>query len=161
MKTATLGIILRGNKILLGWKKSGEIGTETFNGPGGKCDPVPGENRTETPLECMVREAKEEAGIVLDPEFLEEVAVLTFYAGGEPSFKVHVFRTEVFSGEPKETESMVPEWFDIAEIPYERMLKSDSTWFPRVITTEVPLRANVYYQKKAEGFLYTDFLPSD
>src|SRR4051812_41669810 len=102
MKIATLAIIVKDGNVLLGWKKKGEIGTKTLNGPGGKCE------EGETIVECLVRETKEELDIELTPEALDEIAVITFFAAGEPSFKVHVFRTETFSGEPKETADMVP-----------------------------------------------------
>ena len=40
MKIATLGIITRGNQVLLGLKQGGsEIGDGTLNGPGGKHEP--------------------------------------------------------------------------------------------------------------------------
>ncbi|MCX6787082.1 MAG: hypothetical protein NTY93_00970 [Candidatus Kaiserbacteria bacterium] len=50
MKIATLAIITRGNKILLGLKRNGcEIGDGTLNGPGGKQEPC------ETLVECLMR----------------------------------------------------------------------------------------------------------
>jgi len=153
MKMATLGIITRGNRVLLGLKRGGsEIGDGTLNGPGGKVEVG------ETIKQCLVRETREEVGITLDPRKLEKVAVITFHAGGVPDFKVHVYRTSSFSGIPLETESMVPAWYDINALPVDRMLESDRAWFPKVIRGE-KFRANVYYRERAKGFLKIVFLP--
>jgi 8-oxo-dGTP pyrophosphatase MutT (NUDIX family) len=64
MKIATLGIVLKGGKVLLGEKKKGEIGTGVLSGPGGKLDPG------ETLEECLIRETREELKIELDPASL-------------------------------------------------------------------------------------------
>ncbi len=153
MKTATLGIIMRDKKILLGLKQGGsEIGDGTLNGPGGKQEPG------ETIEECLIREVREEMDILLDPTKIEKIAVITFYAGGIPDFEVHVYRTEHFTGEPQETESMVPGWYDSDPLPLDRMLGSDKMWFPRAIRGE-KFCANVYYRERAKGFLKIDFLP--
>lgn len=153
MKIATLGIITRGNQILLGRKQgSPEIGEGTLNGPGGKQEP------NETIIACLVRETYEELGITLDPAATEKVAIITFYAAGEPSFEVHVYRTSTFTGEPSETESMIPEWHSLENIPYECMLEADPHLFPQILRGE-KFCANVYYREKAKGFVSIDFFP--
>lgn len=155
MKIATLAIIERGDDILFGRKiGSPEIGKGTLNGPGGK------QEAGETILECLIREVLEELGIMLDPARVEKCAIITFHAGGVPDFEVHVYRTNHFTGIPRETESMIPEWHDRAAIPYERMLESDLHWLPQLIKGE-KFNANVYYQERAKGFLNIDFLPFD
>ncbi|MSU74763.1 8-oxo-dGTP diphosphatase [Candidatus Kaiserbacteria bacterium] len=151
MKIATLVIITRGNQVLLGLKKDGsEIGEGTLNAPGGKVE------SGETLLECLVREVFEEVGIELDPLKAERRAIITFHAGGIPNFEVHVYRTSDFIGEPHETKSMVPDWYDIDTLPVYDMLESDHTWFLRAVRGE-KFRANVYYRKRAEGFERIEF----
>lgn len=153
MKIATLGIITQENQVLLGLKRGGsEIGEGTLNGPGGK------QESGETILECLVREVEEEVGIILDPAKAEKVAVITFYTAGVPDFEVHVYRTSHFTGEPRETESMIPMWCNVDTLPIHRMLESDRDWFPLVIKGE-KFCANVYYQERAKGFLEIKFLP--
>lgn len=153
MKIATLGIITRGNQVLLGRKRGGsEIGEGTLNGPGGK------QESGESLIECLVRETEEEVGIVLDQTKVEEVAIITFHSGGVPDFEVHIFRTNDFNGEPRETEHMVPAWYDINNLPLEDMLDSDRAWFPTAIRGR-RFRANVYYRERAKGFMKIDFLP--
>ena len=165
MKIATLAIITRENpvtrkkQVLLGLKRGGsEIGDGTLNGPGGKFDPEQGDR---TNIDCLLRETQEEVMLDLDPAKVEKCAVITFYAAGEPSFEVHIYRSSIFAGEPQETKSMIPDWYDIddiAEIARERMLESDRKWFPKLIQGE-KFNAHVYYREKAKGFLNIEFLP--
>ena len=153
MKVATLAIITQRNRILLGCKQGKpEIGEGTLNGPGGK------QEAGETLLECLIRETQEELDITLDPKKIEKVAIITFYASGVADFEVHIYRTSDFSGEPRETESMIPEWHQINAIPYNRMLESDREWFPKIIAGE-KFRANVNYQERAKGFTDIEYLP--
>jgi 8-oxo-dGTP pyrophosphatase MutT (NUDIX family) len=153
MKIATLALIIKNDFILLGSKQGKpEIGAGTLNGPGGKMEVG------ETPLECVIRETEEEVGIQLIPEQTKKIAIVTFYAEGVADFEVHVFRSYAFTGEPKETESMIPHWFPMTEIPYDRMLESDSHWLPRALAGE-PFSANVYYTTRGEGFQKVEFLP--
>jgi len=152
MKIASLAIITRGDKVLLGLKRGGsEIGDGTLNGPGGKAEPG------ESVLECLVRETEEEVGIVLDPAKAEKTAIITFHAGGVPRFEVHIYRADVFTGEPTETSSMVPGWYDIEDLPLDRMLESDRAWFPQVIRGE-KFRANVFYADGTKDFERIEFL---
>ena len=152
MKVATLAIIRQQDKVLLGLKKKGEIGTQTYNGPGGKVEP------NETPLQCVIRETDEELGITLDAESLEHIAIITFFAAGVPDFEVHVYLTSHFSGTPIETVDMIPEWFSVDNLPLDRMLESDHEWFSKAVAGE-EFRANVYYKQRAADFERIEFLP--
>ena len=154
MKLATLAIIVNetGEQVLLGHKKKGEIGAQTLNGPGGKCEVG------ESLVECVVRETKEEMEIDLFEQDLEKVAVITFYAAGEPDFEVHVFRTQVWGGDPQETADMVPGWYPVDDLPLERMLESDRQWFAKAVAGE-KFVANVYYKHRAAHFEKIEFLP--
>lgn len=53
---------------------------------------------------------------------------------------------------------MVPEWHDIHNLPYERMLEPDKTWFYRAATGNT-FRAHVYYKERVKGFERIEFLP--
>jgi len=152
MKIATLGIIIENEKLLLGEKKKGEIGTGRLSGPGGKLD------QGETLEECLVRETREELEIDLDPNSLELVAVIDFYAAGEIDFRVYVYRAKILSGEIHETADMIPGWYTATEETFKRTYESDQHWLPQAARGE-KFNANVYYEKRAEGFLNIEFLP--
>lgn len=152
MKIATLAIITWQGKTLLGEKKKGEIGTGTLNGPGGKLEP------NETLKQCLVRETHEELEIQLLEDTLTKVAIITFHAGGEPTFKVHVYRTGDFKGTPRETADMIPGWYANDDLPFDRMLESDRAWFRQAVDGG-PFCANVYYREGTKDFERIEFLP--
>lgn len=155
MKIATLGLIIDGDKVLLGKKKKGKFAAGTLNGPGGKVEGA------ESLAECLVRETKEEWAIELVPDDLEQVARITFHFGGNPDFEVHVFRARRFTGSLQETdECFCPEWFSIDALPVEQMLESDRAWLSRAVQGE-RFSANAFYTNQAQGFERIEFLPAD
>ena len=134
MKHATLLLVIDGNNVLLGMKKRG-FGEGKWNGFGGKL------NEGETIEEAVVREMEEEAGIIVDKEKLEKVAELNFtfpYVPKEKAFDqlVHVFVTREWSGDPKESEEMLPKWFSQNELPFESMWNDDRIWLPKILSGE-------------------------
>ncbi len=153
MKIATLALITRNkNQVLLGCKKKGEIGTNTLNGPGGKVEI--GESLTE----CLLRETQEELNITLNPDHLEKMGVITFFHEQKPDFEVHIFHTEYFLGTPQETKDMIPNWYDIDNLPFDKMLESDRVWFSKMVNGE-KFNAHVYYHQRAKNFDRIEFLP--
>ena len=120
-------------------KKRG-FGMGKWNGFGGKV------NEGETIEDATKRELLEESG--LTAANLEKVGVLQFSWQGkeEDILEVHSFNALDFSGEPQETEEMKPQWFNINEIPFEKMWPDDKYWVPLFLEG-----------KKFEGkFLYDD-----
>ena len=121
-KIQTVGIIKKDNQILLGMKKRG-FGSGRWNGFGGKA------NLGETPKEAMVREFFEETSIQVAD--LSECGVIEFETvEDENIIECHFFEITKWQGEPKESEEMRPEWFDIDSIPYEFMWPDDKFWLP-------------------------------
>lgn len=126
-KIQTICIIQQGSKVLLGMKKRG-FGQGRWNGFGGKV------NTKETIETAAKREVYEEIGVVA--EKIEQVGILEFRLKRSSEFldvEVHVFRTEVFTGEPRESEEMKPHWFDVSGIPFGKMWPSDRHWWPWVL----------------------------
>ena len=150
MKIATLVLIIKNNHVLLGYKKKGEIGQQTLNGPGGK------QESGESLKECLLREPREEVGLTLDPNKLEKVGTITFFDAGIADFEVHIFRTEHFIGIPKETDDMIPDWYNIDNLPLDRMLESDREWFSKMAKGE-KFNAHVYYLSRAKDFDRIEF----
>lgn len=152
MKIATLGIVLGDKALLLGEKKKGEIGTGIVCGPGGKLD------AGETLEECLIRETREELEIELDPNSLEFVALIDFYSGTEIDFRVYVYLTKILSGEIHETADMIPKWYPLDALPFERMYEADRYWLPKALSGE-KFNANIYYRDRARDLDHIDFLP--
>lgn len=126
MTQLTLCIIHHPPRVLLGMKKRG-FGVGRWNGFGGKVE------QGESIEEAAGREVREEAGLeVVD---MQEVGSLIFSFESDPErvLEVRVFRITQFSGEPKETEEMRPQWFTEDEIPYDHMWSDDRLWLPMLL----------------------------
>ncbi len=126
-KILTLCLVLRENQILLGMKKRG-FGAGRWNGFGGKVE------AGETIEAAAKRETEEECGIVITE--MEKVGIHEFEfenARGD-ILEVHVFRVDTWTGEPRETEEMRPQWFTTDAIPYDEMWPDDIHWVPVFLT---------------------------
>lgn len=131
MIQATLCFLLRGDpphSILLGYKKRG-LGTGQFAGFGGKVQ------QGETLVECAVRELTEESGCQVSPDALDYAGFLDFFFPFKTAWEqqVHVFLAAQWQEEPGESEEMRPQWFDIHNIPYDRMWQDNRFWLPMVL----------------------------
>jgi 8-oxo-dGTP diphosphatase len=134
MRQATLCFLVRGappKEILLGYKKVG-FGAHKYNGFGGKVQ------EGETAIQAAVRELEEETGVRVVERDLKYVAHLTFTFPHAPHWDqvVHAYLTTGWKGNPAESREMVPAWFAVNEIPYERMWADDRHWLRRVLAGE-------------------------
>jgi 8-oxo-dGTP diphosphatase len=118
-------------QVLLGRKRRG-FGAGMIMGLGGKARPG------ESGAACAVREAGEEAAIAVDPGGLAWRAELRFVFPARPELDavVTVFFGQRWSGEPRESEEMSPEWFDVTSLPLDRMWDDEAYWLPRVMAGE-------------------------
>jgi 8-oxo-dGTP diphosphatase len=118
-------------QVLLGRKKRG-FGAGMIMGLGGKA--LPGE----TEAACALREVREEAGIVIDPDSLSWQAELTFIfpSRSDMGAVVTVFFGQRWSGDVRESEEMAPEWFDADSPPLNQMWDDEAYWLPRVLAGE-------------------------
>jgi 8-oxo-dGTP diphosphatase/2-hydroxy-dATP diphosphatase len=108
--------------MLLGMKKRG-FGQGRWNGFGGK---IMAEEKIN---DAACREVKEESELEVCK--LDERGIIDFEFRGNPEIlEVHIFSAKEFLGEPKETEEMSPQWFDIDKIPFEKMWPDDKYWLP-------------------------------
>lgn len=113
---------MKEDKILLGMKKRG-WGKGKWNGFGGKVE------EGETIIEAAIREMKEESGLEIND--LEEKGTVIFqYLDTRKLLEVHIFNVLKYSGEIMESEEMLPQWFDIKEIPFDNMWADDIYWMP-------------------------------
>jgi mutator protein MutT len=127
-KQTNLVFLRRGEQILLAMKKRG-FGAGRWNGAGGKLE------AGETFEGAARREVQEEIGVEVGE--LVEVATLKFYwTIAEHTMKnviCVVYMCDEWTGEPRETEEMSPQWFDIRGIPYPTMWVDDEFWLPQVL----------------------------
>jgi len=127
----TLLFLVKGDQILLAMKKRG-FGAGKWNGVGGKLEPG------ESVEDALVRECQEEIGVT--PTSWRAVAELDFVQDVETDpwhMYVYAYIADKWQGEPTESEEMRPQWFNVADIPYEDMWDDDQYWVPRVLTGEV------------------------
>ncbi|XP_025909914.1 7,8-dihydro-8-oxoguanine triphosphatase [Nothoprocta perdicaria] len=121
----TLVLVVQPPRVLLGMKKRG-FGAGLWNGFGGKVQPG------ESIEEAARRELLEESGLTVDT--LQKMGQITFeFVGSSELMEVHIFRADDFHGEPKESEEMRPQWFQLDEVPFNHMWPDDAYWFPLVL----------------------------
>lgn len=121
-KVLTLLMVVRDGRVLLGHKKRG-FGAGFYNGFGGKVEPG------ESVDEAALRELREEAGI--DALDATRRGVVTFVYDDQPrAMRVHIYHASSFAGEPRETDEMRPEWFELDAVPFDRMWPDDEHWYP-------------------------------
>ncbi len=117
--------LVRNGKVLLGIKKRG-FGEGKLVSPGGKVDPG------ETVMQAAIRECEEESGVKVHS--CKEVARVIFrdlYYKGEPETdEMYAFISEDFEGEPAETDELIPEWFPLDDLPFNRMWADAQHWMP-------------------------------
>jgi 8-oxo-dGTP pyrophosphatase MutT (NUDIX family) len=124
MVDTTLTYIFKDNQVLLAMKKRG-YGVGKLCGPGGKL------HDGEAHLQAAIRETEEEIGVT--PDIQEPIGHILFHDIELGSWTCTVYRTEKFIGDPVESEEMKPQWFDVAEIPYDSMWSGDDKWMPHVV----------------------------
>ena len=114
-------------------KKRG-FGVGKWNGVGGKIDSAKGDRNV---VDAAIRESEEEIGVKIND--LEKVALLKIrfpYISKEENWDqdVHVFLAKLWEGEPVESEEMLPKWFKVQEIPFNKMWDDDKIWLPQVLS---------------------------
>lgn len=120
-----------GRQVLLGHKKTG-LGTGKIVALGGHVED------SESVAEATAREVKEESGIHVATDTLEQVAHITFLFPVRPRWDMTavVFTTADWTGDPAETPEIKPHWFDVTDLPLDRMWDDARSWLPRVLAGE-------------------------
>ncbi len=139
MRRETVLIVYQYPRILLGMKKE-RFGKGKYNGFGGKVE------KGESLEESVIREAQEEAGIIIiNPERFGEI--LFQFENSEPDHLVNFFRATEFNGTPRESDEMRPKWFHINKIPYNKMWEDDKYWLPLLLENQ-KFRGKFYFNNE-------------
>jgi ADP-ribose pyrophosphatase YjhB (NUDIX family) len=141
---ATVVLPVKDGKVLLGMKTR-KIGVGCWNGYGGGVED--GENI----LDCAIRELEEESGLRARLEDLVKVAIVDFHNekvdGSVFVSRVHFFLVKDWEGEPTETKDgamITPTFFDINDLPYEKMMPADKEFFPFILNDKKVLVESHY-----------------
>ncbi|NNF17705.1 MAG: 8-oxo-dGTP diphosphatase [Gammaproteobacteria bacterium] len=127
-ESATLLFVLNGDEILLIRKKRG-LGAGKVNGPGGRLEPG------ETPVQCAIRETREELGVIAHQPRLCGRHRFQFVSGY--ALQVFVYSSRAFTGTAIETDEAIPLWTPVDAIPYDQMWEDDRIWLPRLLDGEL------------------------
>jgi 8-oxo-dGTP diphosphatase len=119
------------SEVLLGYKKTG-FGAGRWVGVGGHIEDG------EKPADAAAREVAEETSLIVPPDSLALMARLTFVFPARPSWdqNAEVFVTDQFSGEPAESDELIPRWFQVTELPFDGMWDDARYWVPVVLGGE-------------------------
>ena len=124
-KLFTLVVVFDDTRILLGLKKRG-FGEGRWNGFGGKVEDG------ESIDEAAYRELTEESGLSAKKLTKRGELVFEFREDKKP-LEVHVFSADQWGDEPRESDEMKPQWFDLKTIPFSMMWPDDFYWMPLLL----------------------------
>lgn len=115
-------------QVLMGRKKKG-LGLGNIVGFGGKLEPG------ESAVDAAVREVEEESGLTVTGAMLTPMGVLTYLFPHRPAWSQQstVFVSDSFTGTPRESDELNPEWFTIADLPVDEMWDDARHWLPGVL----------------------------
>ena len=135
--SAVVGYLRGGSRVLLGErvKVSSGLGQNLIAGIGGKVGDSE-EIKSETPEQAMDREVDEEVKVkVLEKTRKGRVRFIFMHKAPDSKWNqdVEIYEITKWEGEPTETESTKPVWFDEDEIPWEKMWEDNQHWLPLVL----------------------------
>ena len=144
MRDVTLVFLLRENELLLGMKKRG-FGANKWNGLGGKVD------GSETVEQAAVREVQEESSVAIAKQDLKYIGSIDFHFDHDSSWdqRAHIYFVRSWKGVPQETDEMLPQWFSLDALPYDKMWIDDKYWLPKALAKETIDATFVFSNKGA------------
>jgi 8-oxo-dGTP diphosphatase len=124
---ATVCYIEREDKILLQLKAAHKFGGGRWNGPGGKLE------GQEEPKEAIIREVREETGLVIKNPRFHGIMVLVFGVPEHYRLTAHIYTAHTFTGKPSGNEEGRLRWFPKNRLPYDLMWVDNRYWLPIVL----------------------------
>jgi 8-oxo-dGTP diphosphatase len=142
-------------EVLLGYKKV-RFGAGKYTGIGGRIE------SGERTVSAAIREMEEETGVVVEEKDLQQVGQLTFLFPAHPAWNqiVHVFISKTWEGDPVESEEVIPRWFPVDKIPYEKMWQDAAYWLPRILSGD-RIRARFTFNSDNETVDIVEIEPLD
>ena len=140
MKLATLCYVKHDQKTLMlhRVKKENDIHQDKWNGLGGKFDPG------ETPEECVIREVKEESGLLLKNPVLKGILTFPEFSAGEDWY-VFVFVANKFEGELIESSEGNLQWIEDDQLLDLNLWEGDK-YFLKYLNDDVFFSGKYYYR---------------
>lgn len=141
---ATVGYMVRGNRVLLGVRKrvSHGLGQSLIAGIGGKLEPG------ETDEQALKRECMEEIKISITSYKHTGDVVYLFPHKPQWNQQVSLFIITEWDGDPRETEDIEPLWVNQSHLPKERMWPDNLYTIPAILAGETFEGAFLY---RADG----------
>ena len=151
-KLATLAYIRHENEVLLLYrnKKKNDFHEGKYVGIGGRMEPG------ETPLECIIREVKEETGYFFSESQIHFRGYIYFDEINRnkqnedlPAFNWLVF---LYSGMVNKKNTFLNsegdlQWFPIKDIPYDQMWAGDKIFTPRILESSEVIEGKFLYKE--------------
>ncbi|MEO6201473.1 MAG: NUDIX domain-containing protein, partial [Cryobacterium sp.] len=105
----------------------------------------------ESALDAAVREVEEESGLVVTASDLVPLGLLTYLFPHRESWSQEssVFVCDEWTGTPRESDELNPEWFDVARLPVDQMWDDARHWLPGVLAG-TPVRATFTFGEDLE-----------
>lgn len=79
-----------------------------------------------------------------------QIRIKNYELGKRRNLLIHTFVATEWEGEPTESEEMKPQWFEVGQVPYEQMWKSDQEWLPEVLVGKTIKAAYIYDHEGGE-----------
>ncbi len=108
-------------------KKDSGSNKQSYRGLGGKAE------QGESPIDCVKREVKEEAGIEIEPIWR---GVVTFSNQPGKDWEAHIFTSEGFKGDIAESDEGKLCWVNESEILNLEMPEADKKLIPLLLSEE-------------------------
>lgn len=69
-------------------------------------------------------------------KFIKDSDWQQFHKGNRKELRVNVSAGKDFEDQPIETEEMSPQWFNLSNIPYDKMWPDDQYWLPKILNNK-------------------------
>lgn len=139
VKQTTLGYIYKDHQYLMLFrnKKENDINEGKWVGIGGHLE------EGETPIECMIREAKEETGLeISNPIYRGEIK----FTSNDYSEIMHLFLIKECKGEVIPCNEGELHWINEKDLLSLNMWEGDNIFLPLLINTDQFIKLHLFYQ---------------